>query len=87
MNNKEALVHRPTTQDDYDEVDRAYIDGWNAANRCVVRCKDCKWEGASNGLLAICEWWRVYAGAAIPVNGDGFCSYGEAEAADHVHDR
>lgn len=43
----------------------------------VVRCKDCKYS-CKDGTGRTCEgYWYELSEFAVPVEDDGFCSYGE----------
>lgn len=51
----------------------------------VVRCKDCKYS-CKDGTGRTCEgYWYELSEFAVPVEDDGFCSYGERKdgGADH----
>lgn len=61
----------------------------NAFPEAVTRCKDCKhYRNHPNGLCYLHtepkENARGYAGDAVCVEPDDFCSYGEPKEGDHA---
>lgn len=82
MNNRKILVHRSPSQEEYDR-DCYYHDGWNSANRLIVRCKDCMHvKPVRISVLkgySKCGWWLGFSNASVLVEDDDFCSHGELE--------